>query len=57
MNYESFCPVCDAQVKLGANTVLDELVECSDCGSELVVTCLDPFRVDEAPQVEEDWGQ
>lgn len=57
MNYESFCPVCDADVKLGANTVLDELVECGDCGSELVVTCLDPFRVDEAPQVEEDWGQ
>ncbi|MEE9432443.1 MAG: lysine biosynthesis protein LysW [Melioribacteraceae bacterium] len=51
------CPVCGAEVELGKDTVQGELIECSDCGTELEVTKIDPFEVSEAPQEEEDWGQ
>ena len=51
------CPVCGAAIEKASDTVLGELMECSDCGTELEVTNLDPFTVEEAPQVEEDWGE
>jgi len=51
------CPVCGADIEKAADTVLGELLECSDCGTELEVTSLDPFKVEEAPQEEEDWGE
>ncbi len=51
------CPVCGAEVEKAADAVLGELLECSDCGTELEVTNLDPFKVEEAPQEEEDWGE
>jgi alpha-aminoadipate carrier protein LysW len=57
MMSSTVCPICDAPVHLAAGTVIDELMECSDCGTDLVVTSLDPPAVDEAPATEEDWGQ
>jgi alpha-aminoadipate carrier protein LysW len=51
------CPVCDAEVQVAADTVVDELLECDDCGCELVVTALDPVAFEEAPMAEEDWGE
>lgn len=51
------CPVCGAEIELKADTILGELLECSDCGTELEVTKLNPFKVEEAPQEEEDWGE
>ena len=53
----SECPVCGAQVALHQDTVLGELRSCTDCGSELEVTGLEPFTLAEAPQEEEDWGE
>ena len=51
------CPVCDAAIGLMTDTVVDELLECHDCGCELVVTALDPASLEEAPMAEEDWGE
>jgi alpha-aminoadipate carrier protein LysW len=51
------CPVCGAEIQKEEDTVVGELIECSDCGSELEVTGVAPFTLDEAPQEEEDWGQ
>lgn len=51
------CPVCDAQVQLPENTEANELVPCPDCGSELEVTSLDPLTLEQAPEIEEDWGE
>jgi alpha-aminoadipate carrier protein LysW len=51
------CPICGASLELANDTVIGELIECSDCGSELEVTDTNPFTVKEAPQEEEDWGQ
>ena len=51
------CPVCGAEIEMEKDTVIGELMECPDCGTELEVVSLDPFKVDEAPQEEEDWGE
>lgn len=51
------CPVCDAEIELAADAVVGELMECPDCGSELEVLGIDPAKLGEAPEAEEDWGQ
>ena len=57
MNQNAECPFCEAPVALAADTVPDELLECGDCGTELVVMSMAPPELEEAPRVEEDWGQ
>jgi alpha-aminoadipate carrier protein LysW len=49
--------VCDDSLTIAPDTVCDELLECSVCGSELVVVSINPVSLEEAPQVEEDWGE
>ena len=51
------CPVCDGEVELASDTMEGELLECPECGSELEVLAIDPTRLGEAPEVEEDWGE
>jgi alpha-aminoadipate carrier protein LysW len=51
------CPVCDADVSVAADAMVGELLTCSDCGIELEVTVLEPLTVEEAPEVQEDWGE
>ena len=51
------CPTCGIEVKLNADVVEGELLECTDCGTELEVQKLTPAVLVEAPQEEEDWGE
>ncbi len=51
------CPVCDAELQLPTDVEANELVPCSDCGSELEVTGLAPLLLEQAPEIEEDWGE
>jgi alpha-aminoadipate carrier protein LysW len=51
------CPVCDADVKVADDVMTGELLTCSDCGVELEVTSVSPLAVEEAPEVQEDWGE
>lgn len=51
------CIICEAEVTLPADCGEGELVICGDCGTELEVVSLDPVTVEEAPQVQEDWGE
>jgi alpha-aminoadipate/glutamate carrier protein LysW len=51
------CVVCGAEIELGDDTVVGELITCPECGSELEVTGINPFTVEEAPEEEEDWGE
>ena len=53
----SECPVCGADIQLPEDTVMGELLECPDCGIELEVVGTNPFKLNEAPQEEEDWGE
>ncbi|MFW6131289.1 MAG: lysine biosynthesis protein LysW [Candidatus Aminicenantaceae bacterium] len=57
MKTNSNCPVCEAELNLEENTVENELIECIECGSELVIKSVEPLKIEEAPQIEEDWGQ
>jgi alpha-aminoadipate carrier protein LysW len=51
------CPVCGAEIEKVKGIVVGELIECPECGIELEVVKVDPFKVNEAPQEEEDWGE
>ena len=51
------CPVCGAIISRQEDMVEGELLECTDCGTELEILSLKPFELAEAPQEEEDWGE
>lgn len=51
------CPVCAGEVNLAEDTVVNELIDCGECASELEVVSLDPPRLAEAPEAAEDWGE
>lgn len=51
------CPVCEAEVSLPEGAIVNELVDCSDCATELEIESLSPLRLREAPMEEEDWGE
>ena len=53
----SECPVCGANISVADDVVKGELLECDDCGTELEVKSVDPLKIEEAPEAEEDWGQ
>ncbi|AGC46269.1 hypothetical protein MYSTI_04981 [Myxococcus stipitatus DSM 14675] len=50
------CPTC-AQPIDGEGRVQGEVLTCSGCDGELEVVGLNPLRLEEAPEVEEDWGE
>ncbi len=51
------CPICANDIEYYADTILGEILECFDCGSELEVTGINPDSVEVAPEPDEDWGQ
>lgn len=51
------CPICGSAVSLNEHVVLNELVNCMECDSELEISCLAPLELIEAPAEEEDWGE
>lgn len=51
------CTVCEATITLPEGCCEGELVYCEDCGTELEVVSLDPPTLEEAPKVQEDWGE
>ena len=53
----SACPHCDAPVSLGPQPRPSEIVECTQCRTELEVLSIDPLLLGVAPEIEEDWGE
>lgn len=51
------CPECDAKITREEGVMENELLPCEECGAELEVTSLEPFKLELAPEVEEDWGE
>jgi len=51
------CIICDGEVRLPQDAMEGELMVCPDCGTELELVCMDPLTVEEAPEVQEDWGE
>lgn len=53
----ALCPECDADVRVPADAMANELIACPDCGAELEIVSLNPLELVLAPEVEEDWGE
>jgi alpha-aminoadipate carrier protein LysW len=51
------CTVCEAELLLEDGIEEGEIIVCPDCGTEFEVVSLDPVEIEEAPEVEEDWGE
>lgn len=51
------CPSCAGEVRLARAPLCGEVVRCESCSVELEVVSVAPLRVEEAPEVEEDWGE
>lgn len=53
------CPICDGQVTLPEKTEESEIISCSECHTKLVVAKIEnkAATLQEAPKVEEDWGE
>lgn len=53
------CPICEAQVNLLQDAELSEIISCSDCSTRLVIAALTKTSatLEEAPAIEEDWGE
>jgi alpha-aminoadipate carrier protein LysW len=51
------CTVCGTDLRLDADPLLNELIECADCGTEFEITEVAPLSLALAPQEEEDWGE
>lgn len=51
------CAICGTDVDLPSDLEVGEIVDCLTCGSELEVVADDPAALEEAPELEEDWGE
>ena len=51
------CVVCEGSVGLPEDCCMGEILVCADCGTELELVSMDPVALEEAPQVQEDWGE
>lgn len=50
-------PVTGEQIELPADVEVGEIVDSPVSGAELEVVSLDPVVLEEAPELEEDWGE
>lgn len=59
MNLSSNCPICDGQINLPKDVEETEIISCSECQNRVVVASLADSKVvlEEAPSIEEDWGE
>ncbi|MFB1063418.1 lysine biosynthesis protein LysW [Natrinema sp. H-ect4] len=51
------CVECGTIIDLPADAEAGEVIDCTMCGSELEVIQTDPVSLEEAPDLEEDWGE
>ena len=52
----SECPECGKAIEK-RDLIEGEIFPCPDCGVELEVTSVEPFKVEAAPHEAEDWGE
>lgn len=53
------CPICDGEIDLSEDVEESEIITCSGCKNRVVVVSVSGGEVllEEAPEIEEDWGQ
>jgi alpha-aminoadipate carrier protein LysW len=50
-------PITGEEIDLPADIEVGEIIDSPISGAELEVTSLDPVTLEEAPELEEDWGE
>ncbi len=50
-------PITGEEIELPSNVEIGEIVDNPVTGAELEVVSLDPPTLEEAPELEEDWGE
>jgi alpha-aminoadipate carrier protein LysW len=50
-------PITGEEIELPADVEVGEIVDSPVSGAELEVVSLDPVVLEEAPELEEDWGE
>lgn len=53
----TYCPECEGEIRLGDTSVLNEIIECGECLTQLEIVATSPLLLALAPEVEEDWGE
>ncbi|MDO8537810.1 MAG: lysine biosynthesis protein LysW [archaeon] len=53
----SICPECEANVNFKDSPIIREVIECNDCGSQLIVVATDPIKLEVSEETGEDWGE
>ena len=51
------CPICDGHVPQDETWELGELVDCPECEAMLEVVSVNPAKLEQAPEEDEDWGE
>ena len=51
------CVECGADVPLHDDLEIGEILDCTTCGAELEVVDVSPPVLEQAPELEEDWGE
>lgn len=54
---ETECVVCGGTLSLHDDLEVGEILDCSDCGTELEVVETEPPVLEQAPELAEDWGE
>jgi alpha-aminoadipate carrier protein LysW len=50
-------PITGEEIELPADVEVGEIIDSPVSGAELEVVSLDPVVLEEAPELEEDWGE
>ncbi|ELZ45325.1 lysine biosynthesis protein LysW [Halorubrum sp. RMP-47] len=50
-------PITGEEIEIPADVEVGEIIDSPVTGTELEVISLDPVVLDEAPELEEDWGE
>ncbi|KKS46176.1 hypothetical protein A3J20_01530 [Candidatus Gottesmanbacteria bacterium RIFCSPLOWO2_02_FULL_42_29] len=58
-NLKSDCPICAETISVEDNTEVSEIIQCPSCNNRIVVKGKTGNNVtfEEAPKIEEDWGE
>jgi len=56
---KAICKICGATLTISENVEVSEIITCSECHTRLVVQNIreNEITLNEAPKVEEDWGE
>jgi len=59
MSLTANCPICDEEISLASDVEETEVIVCSGCSNRVVVASVSETGavLEEAPAIEEDWGE